>query len=717
MNKLYFKQTCVCLGLGALALTACVDNDYDVSNLDATVQIGQPDTKFSLPTSSTSGIELKNLFSIDDGSALQEINGTYYLDKGDKIDPSTINVDLIKISEPTNPSFSASLDLTTLASGVKGFKKAPAAPPSGYQYDISELAYAEITGAKATGISSDLVSIDSVGMDPSTFTLSIIIGGTNKDLIKQMHFSDLVLHLPKGLVITSCTFKGHQVLPTDDLKKKAFEEGLIEISAILSNDDGAMDYAIKDNDNPLELSLTIEGAKIIDDADVTKKTAVQFDKIQHSAEMTGNFKLAGYASLSNTDFDQTEIVSRATTAFQTKYAGDLSALTTAIGKLEGGDYSEALSLLLPKLDFIGTGYFGGQLTDDPIVLSSFTGVVQHAIDEIKPIELNDLPDFLQDDENTPENEKVTLNLSNPQIFLKLDITSNNDKPFNQKITTGVQMEAYQDVKGQVSEGQPKQQVKTADFNTGPLTFQGKNDLQYTILKRIYSNPEKRTDVSEFPKDYDALKNAVEHEEVAGLGTFLTKVPNTVKVMGMNGSNGITVDVECKELKLPLDVKIDFEYKVFTSLSFSNGFQVVYKDKEDGMSQDFKDLEEMNFGGLEITAKFYSDLPLPVNLKVVAYDIDGNEIKDGLKLPSVDIPANAKGVPRTLTIAPVAPHTFNDFIKGVNGVKKLDGIEYKVVLGGDGIEQGKSLKPSQTIRLDDVQISLLGGLKIMDNGKK
>ena len=700
MTKLYFKQSWVCLGIGALALTACVDNDYDVSNVDATVQIGQTNGKFSLPASSTGGIELKNLFSINDGSAVQEINGTYFINSDGKTDPSNIKIDEISISEPSIPAFQASLDLSLAAAGVKGMKKAPGDPVS-YQYDISSYAKAEIQNAKATGISSDVISIDSVGIKETTFNLIVQIEGTNKDLIEQMHFSNMALRLPKGLAVKSCKYRGTEVLTSDDLRKIALENGVISFSGI-----GNTDYPIKGNTDPLKLEITLYGAQ------VNSLAAIQFDKNLHSAEMTGKFQLEGFASLSNEDFDQAAFVAKAQTAFQTKYATEPKALAAAVAKLNDGDYSEALSMLLPRLDFNGEGYFGGKFSDDPIVLNSFSGQVQHIINDINDVELNELPDFLTDDANTPEEEKVTLDLSNPQVFLKLDVSSKTNNVFNGSIQTGVKLEAYQDVKG----SDPKIQKLTETINTGVLSFTGKDEKSYTILKRLYSNTEKATDVSELPSDYASFANSIEHESVPGLGTFLTKVPNTVKVKG-NNSEKINVVVDCENLKLPQDIDINFEYKVFTALSFGSNFKVTYKEKSDGMSKDLKDMEDMNFGGLEITAKFYSDLPLPVKLDVKAYDIDGNEIKKGLKLPSVDIPANANGVARTLIFEPVAPYTFNDFIKGTNGAKKLDAIEYKVLLGGSGIEQGKSLKPSQTIRLDDIQISLIGGLKIMDNGKK
>lgn len=731
MTKLYFKQSWVCLGIGALALTACVDNDYDVSNVDATVQIGQTNGKFTLPASSTGDIELKNLFNIDDGSAVEEINGTYFINKGDKVDPSTIKIDEIKIKKPQAIQLEAKLqwNKSSVPVGVKSFiKKKQNVPDDAiFIYSIGDITKnAEITAKTDDAISKDLEQIDNIGFAPITINMDINIGGENKEIFKQIHFTDLVLNLPKGLHIYSCKFGEKDgidfknLLDDDDdtkaeqLKTKAKEDGIIEISKRL--EELSLSSAYNPNaTHPLSLELSFNAADVESVAtepndDAAGQAYFYKQKLSNpnesGAKLLGKIELGGYAyggSATQIDNDvNTDLVKTKAYAYITSGQITMEDITSS-------NWEKMIQVIVPSMEFKGAGEF-----NNDILVNSFTGKVQHAIDQINPIELNELPDFLTDDENTPEEEKVKLDLSNPQIFLKLDVTCNNGVPFDQVIRTGIQMDAYQDVKN----SNPKTQNQTATLNTGVLEFQGKDAPQFSILKRIYSNASKSTDVSELPEDYTALKDVIQHEKVDGLSTFLNKVPNTVKVKGLNNSDKIMVEVDCKNLRLPQDVKIDFEYKVFTALSFGQKFQVVYSDTEKDMSKDFGDIEGLNFGGLEIEAKVNSDLPLPVTLDLKAVDINGNEIgADKLILPrNIDIPANANGHPITLTFKPAAGYTFNDFITGKNGVAKLDGIKYKAVLGGQGTLEGQSLKPTQKLVLKDVKISLLGGITYTEKEK-
>ena len=72
------RKVFVALCAGSLALSACIDRDYDLNNLDTTMKIG--DGIFMLPQSSTEDIQLHNLFSLTEGGAVVEMpDGLYYL--------------------------------------------------------------------------------------------------------------------------------------------------------------------------------------------------------------------------------------------------------------------------------------------------------------------------------------------------------------------------------------------------------------------------------------------------------------------------------------------------------------------------------------------------------------------------------------------------------------------------------------------------------------
>ena len=70
------------LGIGcisAIGFTACVDDSYDLNNVDMTVTVGG---NLTLPASNTDVITLKKIFDLDDNSIIQaDENGNYSLIK------------------------------------------------------------------------------------------------------------------------------------------------------------------------------------------------------------------------------------------------------------------------------------------------------------------------------------------------------------------------------------------------------------------------------------------------------------------------------------------------------------------------------------------------------------------------------------------------------------------------------------------------------------
>jgi len=96
---------------GAACLAACVDNQYDLNNLDKTVQTGKGQ-RLTLPSSSTGDIKLGNIFSLNDGAAVEEIDDEYFLNTEGKTDPTNIKINVITIPKPKDLSFEASLDWT-----------------------------------------------------------------------------------------------------------------------------------------------------------------------------------------------------------------------------------------------------------------------------------------------------------------------------------------------------------------------------------------------------------------------------------------------------------------------------------------------------------------------------------------------------------------------------------------------------------------------------
>lgn len=692
MRKLHFAKTLCGVLAGTAVLSACVDDKYDLGNLNTTVQIGQGQ-KITLPTSSSTDITMKSIFDIDEGSAVEEhADGSYFVNTEGNADPTTINVDVINIRKPKDQSFNATLDLRDQTAGVKANAPRRASSPfSGYYYDISELAHASIEGAEATGISTDVKSIEKITFNPTAFKLTVDVSGKNISIIKMMHFEKLVLHMPKGLTVSSCSFMGKELLEGNaELVESIRTTGVLDISGRMAALSHSTDFEGYKNGDPVQFTLNIVSSDV---AAGETTDGVGFDANAHKAKMAGEILLEGYVSITEDDVD----VDLLTTLIKEKAAKmDPMEAMQILNDIASGNYQTALSEVLPSIDFIGKGAFGSDLA-----VTKFSGKIQHSINSINPIELNNLPDFLTDD-------GVNLDLANPQIYLKLAIKSNNSNQFNQKISTSVQLDAYQNG---IS-------APTGTANTGTLIFDMSDPTKYTagadgnvMLTRIFSNPE---GVVNMPEEFESLASKMQQQRVADLSSLLTKVPNRVEVKGGNNSKNIEVYVECNDVSLPQNTTINFEYKVYTPLTFGEKFKIVYTDSEDGWADDMEDLEDLNFESIEIEATATSNSPVPMDMDITVKPIavDGSEITqlivDKVKIPAATGKLNHKF---KLTMKPDSKHIMRDFFRGTNGVKKLDGIKYVATM--DNATKDETLKTTQYIKLENVKITLVGGITYFD----
>ena len=176
-------------GLGlCLALTACVDNDYDLSDVDTLVKI--PVNNLTIPVN-IEPIELDNIFNIDyndPDNVVHVVNGEYAVEKGGSFDSGDISVAPISFTSPTiAPS------KTVIDTGI-GDLPAGMMPPA--------LEFGLATGERTFSFSSGNVSryirdVDAVKCDMSLM-LDIIFPELD-GLVKAMTVSDLSLQLPRGL--------------------------------------------------------------------------------------------------------------------------------------------------------------------------------------------------------------------------------------------------------------------------------------------------------------------------------------------------------------------------------------------------------------------------------------------------------------------------------------------------------------------------------------
>lgn len=688
-KNLLLTNALIVLCASGMVLTACVDKDYDLTDLNTTMKIGG--NTLWLPTSSTEDIQLNNLFSLADDGPIKEINDTYYLDKGGTSNPKPIHIDEIKIKRPESQNFGASI---VLDFGAETKQKARGIDPLPqvnfeYIYNVTDKAYTELKNAEGDNISEDVVNIKSIGFDKNTVTLKVSISGDKYKLFKQIHFDGLSLAMPKGLKVSSCTYKANgtprEVLNTEALRNKAKLTGIIDIF----EDKDEKGYNPNIENDPIIITLTFEGAEVFEGSGIQFLNGSQRKPatVKGLAQLSGEFRLNGYARLTNADIDEQAIIAAAISI------GDPSLIPT------DGNYKKALKELLPSLDFGGSTTF-----DKDFVISTFSGDLQHEIENPGTIALENLPDFLTEDD-------VCLDLSNPQLFLKLytDIPA--------VVKTSAKLIATS-----------KKKNKKVEVQTGDIEFNGLRALKPDGTPRDTLLHVLAKDISSlsYPKEYEHLTYRVPVAK-ENLSDLLQDVPDEIEIKGMAENGKLLVQLpDCKDISVKKDYNVSFEYLAYCPLSFGKDFQIVYRSDEKEMELG-DDLDDLNFGGIIIESSVMSSIPLDLFLNASPIDKDGNIIENLVIEKAVKAGSNYNIV-KELTIRAKADGkqdadnirltirakqgSINDYVKST-AKKQLDGIKLEARFKSPQATTSEALKANSFIKLTNVRIGVEGGVTITD----
>lgn len=102
--------------LGGAVVTGCTDNNYDLSDIDMTVGVGNGE--LSIPTSSTTTIKLSEVLDLEeDGDVKEDADGTYrFYKKGDAVNPTKTRINNITVKKASSESYDFVLDLSHYSS-------------------------------------------------------------------------------------------------------------------------------------------------------------------------------------------------------------------------------------------------------------------------------------------------------------------------------------------------------------------------------------------------------------------------------------------------------------------------------------------------------------------------------------------------------------------------------------------------------------------------
>lgn len=565
------------LGFVVFAVSACVDNDYDLNeDLDLTIAVGG--SEFAIPGGMTEEIKLSKVLKLE-------------------------NDDVIRIDEEGNYFLFQKGDPTSSKISVKGFDiGSPTIKPTEKILDFKKVV------ASTRAISETYTAIVPIDEKPAAFTLE------ENDLPKEIQ--------SVSFITVDLDVKIHFSYTTGVVSKIKMNEVIVHMPKFfVSKELEGTKYYIRDRDiaenTDNEVTVHIEGF------DCSKLSPGQgIDGALHKLFIEGEFNMEGTFSANSADFQ-------------------LGAATTGI-KLEA-NYTLA-----------------------NIKVNKIKGIVKPEIDmDIKPVNIDNLPDFLSDDE-------VRLDVKNPMIFLSL----NNQTPVETGIT------------GNLSSYKNDQQLA----GPVPVTINPINPNQDQVF---CLSPEGTTDTG------------VRSIKVPGLTQLIEKIPDEIRF-----------DVDVAATNKEVEVELNKEYTINTGYSlnvpfvFGPNLSIVYKDTIDGWQDDLEDYEIKT---IHVTSKVANRIPLALVFTAEAITTDA--INGHVALNDVSIKVKANGNENDNTIkAGNAQGVETPIVIEIKelkegAIKKLDGLILRAVAKSGQSNEVNRLNENQTIQLKEIKLKVPGGLKV------
>lgn len=353
-----------CLALASCLLSACVDDKYDVNDMDMT--IGST-SDLALPSLSTDSILLKNIMDLGEDDIIKVKDGEFRLVTSGQANMTETEVNEITISKPNIEAVHTNVQLNTNGNPAR-YRAVAGVPDETFAYTITEQnkAFFEVNETSNV-ISEDLVDVDAVAFKEgivlkSTLNLTFSNGG---DFIKKIHLQNLSLSTPRDL-----SFEKAELTYTQNGQSKtnqvSISDGLVSISG--END------VVVDAGKPVYLALTLDMAEV-------NGNGISF--VNKKIEINSLFKFNGTFAIKSEEFENLS-------AAQLQQIQD-NGIASVIPQEVAFDIVSAFS--------------------DNISVVRVDAIAQKAVSEPEPIVLDNMPNFLKD-------ESVKIVLNNPPFIIE-----------------------------------------------------------------------------------------------------------------------------------------------------------------------------------------------------------------------------------------------------------------------------------------------------------
>lgn len=189
------KYLFTALGLSGLLLTGCVDDSYDLSDIDTTTEIKV--NNLVIPVN-IDNVVLKDIISLDEDGKIKimEMNGErfYAIDQKGDFNSDPITIQKVTAKAPTLNSITKTVYMSTPSGKVM---RAPAGSVS-YPLGVIDNSFSFSAG----NVDKAIRRLDSAEIDNLEFSITITAQNIS-DKISEAVFENVELQLPKGLTISS----------------------------------------------------------------------------------------------------------------------------------------------------------------------------------------------------------------------------------------------------------------------------------------------------------------------------------------------------------------------------------------------------------------------------------------------------------------------------------------------------------------------------------
>lgn len=183
MKHLLASMSGACL---CFVLTACVDDKYDLGDVDTTVKVPVKDLSLKV---NIDPIELENIFNLKDDSPVKVVNGEYAINKSGKFESTDIKVDNVVLDSPKLQSSETTINLAGAATPT-------ATTANEIRYNLSS--EQRNIDFSSSFVSSYITDVAKLGCDMS-LTMNVSIAAFN-NIVSHIDYKNVTIQLPKGLL-------------------------------------------------------------------------------------------------------------------------------------------------------------------------------------------------------------------------------------------------------------------------------------------------------------------------------------------------------------------------------------------------------------------------------------------------------------------------------------------------------------------------------------